>query len=86
MSQNEFVDPPLAFGHSSKVELFLLTGNQTHSLAQIGPDFIILREPIDLPPGDAEVVMRINGKETRWPVTLLHGAVPFDRRVETADR
>jgi hypothetical protein len=74
-------------GHSSEVQLFLIVGGAPHSLAHIGPDFVILREPIELPPTDAEVVMLIDGrKQSRWPVTLVNGAVPFDLEIATIDR
>ncbi len=73
--------------YSSDVELLLVFGNKSHRLSQIGPDFVILREPAELPPTDAEVVMLIDGREqSRWPVTLVDGAVPFDLEVATIDR
>jgi hypothetical protein len=60
---------------------------KSYALAQIGPNFVTLREPADLPSGDAEVVMLIDGREQdRWAVTLQHGAVPFELDVSTADR
>jgi hypothetical protein len=74
-------------GYSSEVKLFLIVEEKPYSLAQIGPDFVILREPTELPPTDAEVVMFIDVREqSRWPVTLVHGAVPFDTEVVTIDR
>jgi hypothetical protein len=70
------------------VQLSLETSGRVYPLAQIGPDFVVLREPTDLPPGNAEVVMRVEGSEQRWRVTLPNGAtaVPFDLTVATIDR
>jgi hypothetical protein len=74
-------------GYSSEVQLFLIVEGRSYSLAQIGPDFVTLREPAELPPAEAEVVMIIDGREqNRWAVTLEHGAVPFELDVATADR
>jgi hypothetical protein len=64
----------------------LLIDGQSYSLAQIGPDFVRLREPAELSSGDAVVLMIVDGAETRWNVFLQHGAVPSDLEVATADR
>ena len=45
----------------------------THKLSSIGPDGISLREPAELPPCDAEVVMHVNDQERRWAVYLPDG-------------
>jgi len=67
--------------------LLLIVERNSYALAQIGPNFVTLREPLELPSGDAEIVMLIDGHEQhRWPVTLEHGAVPFELDVATADR
>jgi hypothetical protein len=73
-------------GYSSRVCLFLETGGRSYSLSQIGPRFIRLREATYLPPGDAEVVMIVDGSERRWQVEMPNGAVPFDVEVEIEDR
>jgi hypothetical protein len=56
----------------------LLVNGQSHKLAQIGPDFVRLREPAEIPPGRAEMLMLVDGAEHRWSVILKVGAVPFD--------
>jgi hypothetical protein len=86
MSQSGSLEAASVFGHSSNVELFLLAGNQSLKLAQIGPSFVTLREPAELPPGDAEILMKVDGRERRWSVSLTHGSVPFDLNIETVDR
>jgi hypothetical protein len=73
-------------GYSSTVRLFLEFEGRSYPLSQIGPNFIMLREAAELPPGGGVVVMVVDGEERRWPVSLEHGAVPFDLEVATVDR
>lgn len=42
-------------------------------IGQLGPDFLILDDPIDHPPADAEVTMSIDGDVSRWSVRLPDG-------------
>jgi hypothetical protein len=49
-------------------------------IAQLGPDFLILTDPIDHPPVDAEIAMSIDGHESRWPVRLDNGLSAAERR------
>jgi len=84
MTQNESREVRQAAGYSSNVCLFLLTNGQSHKLAQIGPDFVRLREPAEIPPGRAEILMVVDGVEHRWSVKLEIGAVPFDTDLDVA--
>ena len=44
------------------------------SIGQLGPDFIILRDPSDHPPIEqAEIAVSIDGRERRWHVRLPDG-------------
>ncbi|MFO1020964.1 MAG: hypothetical protein U0903_09740 [Planctomycetales bacterium] len=72
--------------YSADVQLTLVMENQTYSLSKIGENEVVLRQPISLPQGDAEVVMKIDGREHRWGVRLVNGAFPFDAKVETKRR
>jgi hypothetical protein len=45
----------------------------TLAVAQLGPDFLILRQTIDHPPTEATIVMRVDAKERRWSVNLPDG-------------
>ena len=47
--------------------------------AQLGPDFLMLRTPVDHPPCDAEIAMSIDGHESRWAVHLPNGIHPSRR-------
>ena len=60
-------------GHSADVRMQLCVAGQVLSIAQLGPDFLVLRDPVDHPPADAEIGMWIDGEESRWPVRLVEG-------------
>ena len=59
----------------------LVTADHTYALAQIGPYHMIMAQPENLPPCDAEIVMRIDGQEDRWPVRLVEGAHAHQSRI-----
>ncbi len=69
--------------YSAEVELHLDVDGRIVDLAQIGPDDVIANDPIDLPPGPAEVVMHVDGQERRWRVTLVEGMSKDNRVVKT---
>jgi hypothetical protein len=43
-------------------------------LSEIGPGFITLREPVDLPASEGTVTVKIDEVERCWNVTLPKGA------------
>jgi len=43
------------------------------NISHLGPDYLILTQPVDHPPAQAEVVMSIDGKQSRWAVHLPAG-------------
>lgn len=55
-------------------------------IAQLGPDFLILRKSIDHPPADAVIVMLVDGRERRWGVTLAEGLAADVERVTITQR
>ena len=61
-----------------------MVGGEVLELASIGPSEICLREPAELPPGPAEVVMHVDSFERRWQVYLPDGISPNSREVRTA--
>ncbi len=67
---------------STVVELHLEVGGRVVDLAQIGPDDVIANDPIDLPPGPAEVVMHVDGQQRRWHVMLVEGMSKENRVVK----
>jgi hypothetical protein len=60
-------------GYSADVRMQLCVNGHVLSIGQLGPDFIILDDPIDHPPAGAEVAMSIDGRERRWAVQLPDG-------------
>ena len=50
-------------GYSSEVEIHLLIGGKRLPVAQVGKDFLILREPAPVPSGHAELSITIDGIE-----------------------
>lgn len=53
-------------------------------IAQLGPDFLLLRETIDHPPGEAMIVLKVDASERRWTVTLVDGISVEQERVQIA--
>lgn len=70
----------LSNGYSSQVRGWLVVGGVQHELAQVGPDFCILRQPI---PGDfvvtdytqAELLIEVDGDQ-REVALLLSSSHP----------
>jgi hypothetical protein len=59
--------------HSAIIRMELCVNGSVLPIAQMGPDFLVLVNPIDHPPVDAEVGMWIDGREKRWRVHLSDG-------------
>ena len=66
--------------HSAQVLMELRVDAGTFRIGQLGPGFVILRPPVEIPPGIGEVVVRIDGSETRFPIRLEHGATSNQSR------
>ena len=59
--------------HSSDVRMHLSVNGHVLSIGHLGPGYVILDHPIDLPPSDAEISISVDGKESRWRVKLVDG-------------
>jgi len=68
-------------GQSAVVRMRLLLNGCSLPIAQLGPDFLILREPAECPPSKAEITLTVDGKEERWPVRLPEGIQPDHTRI-----
>ena len=68
-------------GHSARVRMELRIHGQVVPIAQMGPDFVIVKEPVEFPPGQAEIFMSIDGSARSWHVYLVEGVTA--RRRET---
>jgi hypothetical protein len=51
------------------------------SVAQMGPDFLLLREPFDHPPCEACFVLHVDEDERQWDVRLPDGISATSNRV-----
>jgi hypothetical protein len=71
---------PQTLGHSAVVNMVLRVNGHVLPIAQMGPDFLVLTQPINHPPADAEITLSIDGVATRWPVRLEHGLYAGERR------
>ena len=61
-------------GYSARVEMqLLLPGGDSLSVAQSGPDFLILTQPAVRPPTPAELVVDVDGSISRYPCFLANG-------------
>ena len=59
----------------------LLVGERSLPVVQLGPDFLLVGEPMDLPPGEACMVMRVDESESQWKVYLPNGISAGTNRV-----
>ncbi len=73
-----------SLGYSADVRMHLNVNGFVLSIGQLGPDFIILRNPAEHPPAEAEIVLSIDGEESRWNVHLPEGIVVGRTRTRTA--
>lgn len=71
--------------YSSDVRLELVSRSSRVRLAKIGPGYVVPRARVQLPAGDANVVLWIDGNERCWKVRLLGDSVPFERAVRFVD-
>jgi len=53
-------------GHSAHVTIRLLVNGLSLAVAQMGPDFLFLDAPVNHPPADASLIMRVDESEERW--------------------
>jgi len=71
-------------GYSATVEMFLDIDGVRHDVSHMGPEFIILAHPVNLPPCEGVVGLTIDGRLRQWPVRLPDGLSQNVSRVRTA--
>lgn len=64
--------------------MHLVIGGETHSIGQLGPDFLLLDKPFDHPPTDALLFFSIDGKARERQVRLPEGISAGSQRVVIA--
>jgi hypothetical protein len=60
-------------GYSANVHMQLCVNGRTFRIGQLGPDFLILDDPTDLPPAIGEIIVSIDGRVRQWLVQLPDG-------------
>lgn len=60
-------------GYSSIINGWLETNGHRLRLAQVGPDYCVVRDSVASPPTNAELVIEIDGEERRQRVFLQAG-------------
>ncbi len=55
--------------------MHLKIAGHVFSIGQLGPDFLLLDNPIDHPSAVGTITLRIDGREKSWPVYLPDGIV-----------
>ncbi|HEY7331263.1 MAG TPA: hypothetical protein VH592_26755, partial [Gemmataceae bacterium] len=70
--------------YSADVQIFLRVNGYDLPVAQLGPGFLVLRNPVDHPPCAAEITLSIDGEEKRWMVHLIKGIQVERRKTQIA--
>jgi hypothetical protein len=68
-------------GHSAEVKMHLIVGDRMLSVGQLGPDFLLLDEPVDHPPGTATLFFSVDGEPRERQVYLPEGISAAQQRV-----
>jgi hypothetical protein len=71
---------PKNTGYSADARAHLCVNGHVLPIAQLGPDFLVLRNSEEHPPADAEIVLRIDDDESRWRVHLVNGINATQRK------
>jgi hypothetical protein len=64
---------PTPTGYAAEVKLWMSCAGRILQLSHVSTTSVIAREPIDLDPCDADVVVSVDGRESSRPVRLVHG-------------
>jgi hypothetical protein len=78
-NQNPPVDSQRS-SHSADLKMELRIKDLVLIIAQLGPDFLELRNPINHPPTEADIWMSIDGHERSWLVLLHEGISQAQRK------
>jgi len=60
-------------GYSANIQMHLSVNGHVFSIGQLGPNFLLLDNPIDHPAGEGVITLHIDGREKSWPVYLPDG-------------
>jgi hypothetical protein len=71
-------------GHSAQVKMRLLVGDCSLAVTQMGPDFLLMANPINRSPANATLVLLVDQTERRWQVRLPDGISAASKPVAIA--
>jgi len=71
----------LSNGYSSKVRGWMVVDDMQHEIAQVGPDFCILREPLEFTQTQAELVVEVDGDKQTTSIEIVGSEVSQNRLV-----
>lgn len=71
---------PEVQNHSADVRMSLHVNGSVLTISHLGPNYLILAEPVEHPPTRAEIAMSVDGQESRWTVDLPAGLSASARR------
>jgi hypothetical protein len=72
-------------GYSAEGKTSLLINETSLPVGQLDPDFLLLKAPLNHPPGDATIFLFVGGNERRWNVHLPEAVSAGSRRVTIAN-
>jgi len=62
----------------------LFINGSSIGITHMGRDFVRLESPIQYPPGEATILLRVDDSESRWKVRLPNGISADSERVAIA--
>ncbi len=71
-------------GYSADIRIDLNVNGFVLNVAQLGPDFLTVRDVVEHPPSEAEIVMSVDGNVRRWKVYLPEGISAAKTRTKIA--
>jgi hypothetical protein len=70
--------------HSAQVKMRLIVNGECIRVTQMGPDFLFVDSAGDHPPGEATIVLQVDGSERQWQVRLPEGICSASKRIALA--
>jgi hypothetical protein len=69
-------------GYSANVRLFLIAQGHRLNVSHLEPNHCRVRNPVEIAPGPAELVIEIDDRQERRAIILDHGITPPSTEVE----
>jgi len=66
------------------VRMRLLLNGMSFRITHMGPDFLFVDSPVDLPPGRATIELQVDDSQRAWEVALPVGMIATEDRVALA--